>query len=98
MVTGYGITRLENIEFITCNLQPLMINSIFLLVIIITTRKNFQYFLTAIKDSLNHPDLNFSLIGWQIIPMLLVGELCPVRLKSLTSGITITCVAIMVSH
>jgi MFS family permease len=35
-------------------------------------------------------------IGFNIVPLLLVGELCPVRLKSLTSGITITAVAIMV--
>ncbi len=35
-------------------------------------------------------------IGFNIIPMLLVGELCPVRLKSLTSGLTITVVAILV--
>merc|ERR1719411_457395 len=35
-------------------------------------------------------------IGFNIIPMLLVGELCPVRLKSITSSITITVVALMV--
>ena len=47
------MVSLENIEFITHGLQPLVINSIFLLVITITTRDIFQYFLTAIKDSLN---------------------------------------------
>ena len=38
----------------------------------------------------------FHAIGFNVIPMLLVGELCPVKLKSLTSGITIASVAIMV--
>ena len=47
------MVSLENIEFITRWLWPLVINSIFLLVIAITTRDIFQYFLTAIKDSLN---------------------------------------------
>ena len=40
------MVSLENIEFITLGLRPLMIT--------ITTRDIFQYFLTAIKDSLNH--------------------------------------------
>ena len=38
----------------------------------------------------------FHAIGFNVIPMLLVGELCPVRLKSWTSGITISVVAILV--
>ena len=38
----------------------------------------------------------FHSIGFNVIPMLLVGELCPVRLKSWTSGITISLVAILV--
>lgn len=38
----------------------------------------------------------FHAIGFNVIPMLLVGELCPVRLKSWTSGITISIVAILV--
>jgi len=35
-------------------------------------------------------------IGFNVIPMLMVGELCPVNLKSLTSGITIAVVAVLV--
>ena len=42
----------ENIQFITCGLQPLVINSIFSLVITSTTRDIFQYFLSAIWESL----------------------------------------------
>ena len=41
----------KNIEFITRGLLPLVINSIFFLVITITTRNIFQYFLTAMHDS-----------------------------------------------
>ena len=41
----------KNIEFITRGLRPLVINSIFFLVITITTRNIFQYFLTAMHDS-----------------------------------------------
>ena len=49
------MVSLENIEFITGGLWPLVINSIFLLVITITTRDIFQYILTAIiKDSLSN--------------------------------------------
>ena len=43
----------KNIEFITRGLRPLVINSIFFLVITITTRNIFQYFLTAMHDSTN---------------------------------------------
>ena len=43
----------KNIEFITRGLRPLVINSIFFLVITITTRDIFQYFLTAMHDSFN---------------------------------------------
>ena len=43
----------KNIEFITRGLRPLVINSIFFLVITITTRDIFQYFFTAMHDSYN---------------------------------------------
>ncbi len=39
--------------------------------------------------------LLFHAIGFNIIPMLLVGELCPVKLKSVTSGLTLAWVATM---
>ena len=38
----------------------------------------------------------FHAVGFNVIPMLLVGELCPVKLKSITSGITIAVVGILV--
>ena len=38
----------ENIEFITRGLWPLVINSIFSLVMTITTRDIFQYFSSAV--------------------------------------------------
>ena len=47
----------KNIEFITRGLRPLVINSIFFLVITITTRNIFQYFLTAMHDSTIHKSL-----------------------------------------
>ena len=34
-------------------------------------------------------------IGFQVIAMILLGELCPVKLKSLTSGIVISIEAIL---
>ena len=43
----------KNIEFITRGLRPLVINSIFFLVITINTCNIFQYFLTAMHDSFN---------------------------------------------
>ena len=37
----------------------------------------------------------FHSIGFNVIPMILLGELCPVQLKSLTSGIVMSLVAIL---
>ena len=47
------VIKSENIGFITSGLRPLVINPIFLLVIALTTRDIFQYFLPAIWDLLN---------------------------------------------
>ena len=43
----------ENIGFITRGFRPLVINSIFSLVITMATHNIFQYILRAMKDSLN---------------------------------------------
>ena len=40
--------------------------------------------------------LLFHAIGFNVIPMILMGELCPPKLKSLTSGIVMSMVAILV--
>ena len=37
----------------------------------------------------------FHSVGFHVIPWVLLGELCPVKLKSLTSGIVISMVAIL---
>ena len=46
----------KNIEFITRGLRPLVINSIFFLVITITTRDIFQYFLTKRPGVYAYPE------------------------------------------
>ena len=40
--------------------------------------------------------LLFHSIGFNVIPMILMGELCPPKLKSLTSGLTISMTTILV--
>lgn len=40
--------------------------------------------------------LFFQAIGFAVIPMMMIGELCPIKLKSLTSGITLAFVSILV--
>ena len=35
-------------------------------------------------------------IGFNVIPMLLIGELCPIKLKSITSSLALTWVALMI--
>ena len=37
----------------------------------------------------------FHSVGFHVIPMVLLGELCPVKLKSWTSGIVISIVSII---
>ena len=40
--------------------------------------------------------LLFHSVGFNVIPFILMGELCPVKLKSLTSGIVMSFVSVLV--